>query len=46
MDLQPAIVVNKAQFPKAVHEEANPRAGCAELGVRPEGREETFLLRE
>src|ERR1039457_4222188 len=29
MDLQPAIVVNKTQFSEPVHEEADPRAGCA-----------------
>jgi len=26
MDLQPAVVVNKSQFPESVHEEADPRA--------------------
>src|ERR1022692_3703977 len=31
MDLKaPAIVVNKAQFPEPVHEEADARAGCAD----------------
>jgi hypothetical protein len=30
MDLQPAVVVNKAQFSEPVHEEADPRAGCAD----------------
>ena len=30
MDLQPAVVVDKAQFPGPVHEEADPRAGCAD----------------
>src|ERR1019366_4432349 len=30
MDLQPAAIVNKAQFPEPVHEEADPRAGCAD----------------
>jgi hypothetical protein len=29
VDLQPTIVVNKAQFPEPVHEKADPRAGCA-----------------
>jgi len=29
VDLQPAVVVNKSQFPETVHEEADPRAGCA-----------------
>ena len=31
MDLQPAVVVNKSQFPEPVHEEADPRPGCASL---------------
>jgi hypothetical protein len=30
VDLQPAIVVNESQFPEPVHEEAHPRAGCAD----------------
>jgi hypothetical protein len=30
MDLQPAVVVNKSQFPKPVHEEADSRASCAD----------------
>ena len=31
IDLQaPAVVVNKAQFPEPVHEEADPRAGRAD----------------
>jgi len=30
VDLQPAIVANKAQFSEPVHEEADPRAGCAD----------------
>jgi hypothetical protein len=29
VNLQPAVVVNKAQFPEPVHEKADPRAGCA-----------------
>ena len=29
MDLRAAVVVNKAQFPEPVHEEADPRAGRA-----------------
>src|ERR1022692_3486614 len=29
MELQSAIVVNKTQFSEPVHEEADPRAGCA-----------------
>ncbi len=29
MNLQPAIIVNKAQFSEAIHEEADPRARCA-----------------
>jgi hypothetical protein len=29
VDLQPAVVVNKAQFSEPVHEEADPLAGCA-----------------
>ena len=29
MNLQPAVVVNKSQFPEPVHEKADPRAGCA-----------------
>ena len=28
MDLQPAVVANKAQFPEPIHEEADPRPGC------------------
>jgi hypothetical protein len=30
VDLQPAIVVDESQFPESVHEEADPRAGCAD----------------
>ena len=30
VDLQPAVVVNEAQLPEAVHEEADPRAGGAD----------------
>ena len=30
MDLKPAVVVNKAQFPEPIHEEADPRARCAD----------------
>ena len=30
MDLQAAVVLNEAQFPEPVHEEANPRAGGAD----------------
>src|ERR1700746_3237205 len=29
VDLQPAVVVNKTQFPEPVHEEADPRTGGA-----------------
>jgi hypothetical protein len=35
VDLQPAVVVNKTQFPEAVHEKANSRAsGANHLGQR------------
>ena len=30
MNLQPAVVMNKSQFPESVHEEADPRAGSAD----------------
>jgi hypothetical protein len=29
MDFQPAVVVNESQFSEPVHEESDPRAGCA-----------------
>src|SRR5271165_4228467 len=30
MDLQPAVVMDKSQFPEPVHKETDPRAGCAD----------------
>jgi hypothetical protein len=33
-DLQPAVVVNKSQFPEPVHEKAEPRAGMPIISAR------------